>query len=68
MQVADRFHLLESLAEGLERFFATQNQALKAVDRAHHHTLEPEVCPLGRTSNRTSATGTAALRPATSEL
>lgn len=39
IQVADRFHLLQNLAEVLERFFATRNQALKAVDLAYHRTL-----------------------------
>jgi transposase len=39
IQVADRFHLLQNLAEVLERFFATRSQALKAVDLAYHRSL-----------------------------
>jgi len=36
IQVADRFHLLQNLADVLERFLASQSAALKAVDLAHH--------------------------------
>uniref|UniRef100_B8HZA2 Transposase IS204/IS1001/IS1096/IS1165 family protein n=1 Tax=Cyanothece sp. (strain PCC 7425 / ATCC 29141) TaxID=395961 RepID=B8HZA2_CYAP4 len=43
VQVADRFHLLQNLAEVLESFFATQSKALKTVDLAHHRTPEPEL-------------------------
>jgi len=43
IQVADRFHLLQNLAEVLERFFATRSQALKAVGLAYHRTLEAMV-------------------------
>ncbi|WP_322506100.1 hypothetical protein [Chroococcidiopsis cubana] len=43
IQVADRFHLLQNLAEILERFFATRSQALKAVDLAYHRTLSAMV-------------------------
>lgn len=39
VQVADRFHLLQNLAEVLERFFATQTAALKAVDIAYQREL-----------------------------
>ena len=46
IQVADRFHLLQYLAEVLERFLATQSDALKAVDLAHHQALgKPLVVP-----------------------
>ena len=46
IQVADRFHLLQNLAEVLERFLATQSAALKAVDLAHHRALDkPLVVP-----------------------
>jgi transposase len=34
LQVADRFHLLQNLAETLTQVFSTHNQALKAVDEA----------------------------------
>lgn len=33
-QVADRFHLLRNLAEGLERILAMHTQPLKAVEAA----------------------------------
>lgn len=39
VQVADRFHLLQNLAEVLERFFATHSPTLKAVDIAHYQEL-----------------------------
>nr|WP_317110686.1 ISL3 family transposase [Chroococcidiopsis sp. SAG 2025] len=39
VQVADRFHLLQNLAEILERFFATHYSALKAVEVAHQRKL-----------------------------
>jgi transposase len=39
IQVADRFHLLKNLVEVLERFLATQSDALKAVDLAHDQAL-----------------------------
>lgn len=46
IQVADRFHLLQNLAEVLERFLATQSAALKAVDLAHHQALgKSQVAP-----------------------
>jgi transposase len=35
VQVADRFHLLQNLAQVLERVLATQGKALKAVDTAY---------------------------------
>nr|WP_238553673.1 ISL3 family transposase [Fortiea contorta] len=35
IQVADRFHLLQNLAETLNQVFATHHQALKAVDEAY---------------------------------
>jgi transposase len=34
-----RFHLLQNLAEVLERFLGTQSKALKAVDLAYHREL-----------------------------
>ncbi|RUS94469.1 hypothetical protein DSM107003_35980 [Trichormus variabilis SAG 1403-4b] len=36
IHVADRFHLLQNLAETLNQVFATHHQALKAVDEAHN--------------------------------
>lgn len=46
IQVADRFHLLQNLAEVLERFLATQSDALKVVDLAYHRALgKPLVVP-----------------------
>lgn len=36
VQVADRFHLLQNLTQVLERYFATQSPALKAIDLVHH--------------------------------
>jgi transposase len=35
IQVADRFHLLQNLAETLNQVFATHHQALKAIDEAY---------------------------------
>ncbi|MHC5775947.1 ISL3 family transposase [Nostoc sp.] len=35
IHVADRFHLLQNLAETLNQVFSTHNQALKAVDEAY---------------------------------
>jgi transposase len=35
IQVADRFHLLQNLAETLNQVFATHHQTLKAVDEAY---------------------------------
>lgn len=42
VQVADRFHLLQNLSEVLERFLATQSQALKAVDLAYQRELDQQ--------------------------
>src|SRR6267142_5270605 len=42
-QVADRFHLLQNLAEALEEVFTTHHQALNAV----HPALRPVVLPDG---------------------
>src|SRR6185369_10157896 len=38
VQVADRFHLLQNLAEALELVFATHAKDLRAVDQARYHT------------------------------
>jgi transposase len=46
-QVADRFHLLQNLAEALDQVFSTHGQALQAVRDALSHT--PVVQPDGRT-------------------
>lgn len=45
VQVADRFHLLQNLAEVLERFLATQTPALKAVDIAYQQELRQTPLP-----------------------
>jgi transposase len=47
-QVADRFHLLQNLAEALDHVFSTHGKALKAVSDALGHT--PIVQPDGQTA------------------
>jgi transposase len=47
-QVADRFHLLQNLAEALDQVFSTHGKALKAVSEALSRT--PIVQPDGRTA------------------
>lgn len=39
MQVADRFHLLQNLAETLEPVFTTHARDLRAVEQARHHAV-----------------------------
>jgi transposase len=46
-QVADRFHLLQNLAEALDQVFSTHGKALQAVRDALSHT--PVVQPNGQT-------------------
>ena len=41
IQVADRFHLLQNLAEALQQGFATQSHALDAVNETWHQQLVP---------------------------
>src|SRR5262245_13163161 len=47
-QVADRFHLLQNLAEALDQIFSTHGKALKAVSEAMSRT--PVVQPDGQTA------------------
>jgi transposase len=47
-QVADRFHLLQNLAEALDQVFSAQEPALKAVSTARSRT--PVVQPDGQTA------------------
>jgi transposase len=47
-QVADRFHLLQNLAEALDQVFSAHGRALKAVSDTLSHT--PVVQPDGRTA------------------
>jgi transposase len=47
-QVADRFHLLQNLAEALDQVFSTHGKALKAVNEALSRT--PVVQPDGQTA------------------
>jgi transposase len=47
-QVADRFHLLQNLAEALDQVFSAHGPALKAVSDARHRT--PITQPDGRTA------------------
>lgn len=56
IQVADRFHLLQNLAEVLERFFATRSQVLKAVDLAYHRSLGAIVVAPSKPSTTTQQT------------
>ena len=48
MQVADRFRLLQNLAEALDQVFSTHGKALKAVSDARSRT--PVVQPDGQTA------------------
>jgi transposase len=47
IQVADRFHLLQNLAEALDQVFNAQRHTLKAVNEARHRAAES---PLARYS------------------
>jgi transposase len=47
-QVADRFHLLQNLAEALDQVFSTHGKALKSVSEARSRT--PVVQPDGQTA------------------
>ena len=47
IQVADRFHLLQNLAEALDQVFSAHGKTLKTVSEAPRHT--PVVQPDGRT-------------------
>jgi transposase len=47
-QVADRFHLLQNLAEALDQVFSAHGPALKAMSTAHSRT--PVVQPDGQTA------------------
>ena len=42
VQVADRFHLLQNLAEMLEVVFTTHNKDLRAVEQARRHAVAAE--------------------------
>ena len=46
VQVADRFHLLQNLAETLELVFTTHARDLRAVEQARHHTAAAEGGPV----------------------
>ena len=51
-QVADRFHLLQNLAEALDQVFSTHGNALKAVsDSAEPHPRRPARWPDRRPSS-----------------
>lgn len=55
IQVADRFHLLQNLAEVLERFLATQTPALKPVDMAYQQELCQTPLPTPPTARQQQA-------------
>jgi hypothetical protein len=67
-QVADRFHLLQNLAEALETTFTAHAEALRAVERARRHEAAvgggpvPGAAPRGRRRRRSRA-GRGATRP-----
>ena len=42
VQVADRFHLLQNLAEALELVFTTHARDLRAAEQARHHMVVAE--------------------------
>ncbi|MFB2919736.1 MULTISPECIES: transposase [Aerosakkonema] len=54
MQVADRFHLLQNLAEVLEQVFRKQEKAIKAVE-ASHRVAESEYFHRGKSSTHFAA-------------
>jgi transposase len=48
IQVADRFHLLQNLAEALDQVFNAQRHTLKAVNEARHRAAQSPLASLQR--------------------